>query len=62
MGRKLTDDEKKKIENYARDNADPAHGRVLSVTVDDALDDEGQVHFSTNYCQETVMPKDWKPE
>ena len=61
MGRKLTTDEKAAIEAYAREHADPARGRVVSVRVEDELDDEGRVHFTTNYIETTVMPRDWKP-
>ncbi len=61
MGRKLTEEEKRKIEAYARAHAGTSHGHVISVTVSDEIDDDGRVHFVTNYAKETVMPKDWKP-
>ena len=62
MSRKLTDTEKKQVEAYARKTADPARGRVINVTVDDTLDDDGKVHFTTLYAEETILPKNWKPE
>jgi hypothetical protein len=61
VGRKLAEDEKRKIEAYARAHADLSQGHVISVTVADEIDDDGKVHFVMNYAKETVMPKDWKP-
>lgn len=58
--RKLTPDEKKQIEAYARKTAAP--GKTIStITVNDEIDDNGKVHFTTLYVEEMVMPKDWKP-
>jgi hypothetical protein len=61
MGKRLTEEDKRKIEVYAGAHPDPTHGRVISVTVRDEIDDDGKVRFITNYAKETTMPRGWKP-
>ncbi len=58
--RKLTPEEKRKIEAYARQNATPAK-TIRIITVQDEMDDDGKVHFTTLYVEEMMMPKNWKP-
>jgi hypothetical protein len=61
MGRKLTLDEIRAVEEYARQKANPKLGEISRITVTPELDDEGKTHFTTLYMTETVLPKDWKP-
>jgi hypothetical protein len=61
MKRKLTADEKRKVEKYAMERADPGQGAVVSIKVEDETTDDGQVRWTTLYSRVTEMPKDWKP-
>ena len=61
MGRKLTEEEVRKVDEYARKHADPARALVYAVDVAPELDDYGRTHYVTFYMEETVKPKDWHP-
>lgn len=61
MGRKLTEEEVRKVEEYARKHADPYRGLVYAVDVTPELDDEGRTRYVIFYMEETIKPKDWHP-
>ncbi len=55
MGRKLTNDEKRKVTEHAR-KIDAARfpDAVLSIIVEDEIDDDGRVHWRTCAVKESV--------
>lgn len=58
--RALTPEEKRKVEEYARAHATPGK-TISSIVVRDEMDDDGKVHFTTLYIEESATPKNWMP-
>lgn len=55
--RKLTDDERKKVYDYAYKQAKAAYeGHTVRVIVDDELDDKGHANWKVMATSETIVP------
>lgn len=60
--RKLTSDEKERIEVYVLEQEHAKHPTaVVEVHVDDELDDEGRFHVRTVAMTETMVPEGQEP-